>query len=95
MATKIIFISVLGKNINYSLNWGLFTGYWGRNYEQDLLGVIAIDKRRENECRDVAMLRLLGFGQRIIKFGRCLIHIFPSPQINNLLCYNQPQRSPV
>jgi hypothetical protein len=46
-----------------------------------------IDKRRENECRDVALGSLLGFGQRIIKFGRCLIGessrlgTFPTMQI--------------
>jgi hypothetical protein len=38
----------------------------------------------ENECRDVAVLRLYkGFRQRIIKFGRCLLWNFMLPNIQN------------
>ncbi len=37
-----------------------------------------LDKHPENECRDVALLRLIkGCGQRIIKLGRCLLAISP------------------
>jgi hypothetical protein len=37
----------------------------------------AIRHRSENECRDVAVLRLYKVsGQRIFQFGRCLLFIF-------------------